>query len=126
METWPRYPWCVAGRRAQDNGVSELGDHACGGVFDVSSPFASKVNITPTVMELLQAEDSKITPRDVLPVSTILYIGLGGRRQWPIGQTMASLTRVPQTARGIRSTSLSSFGPTQNSESSALCCLGPD
>ena len=45
-------------------------------MFDVSSPFVrfvSKVNVFPTVMDLLHLDDPKITPRDVLPVSTILY-----------------------------------------------------
>ena len=49
-----------------------------GGMFDVGSPFVSKVDLFPTVLELLHVEDPKITPRDVRhPVHS--------HRQWPIG-----------------------------------------
>ena len=56
-----------------------------GGMFAENSLDVSGSCLVPSVLELLQIDDPEITPRDVLPAATVLYLGPGSRRQWLTG-----------------------------------------
>ena len=59
----------------------------------------------PSVFELLQMDDPKITPIRVLPPTSILSMGPGGHRQWPMGSQAMLEALAANSQHSFESTS---------------------